>query len=142
MPPARVPPLLVTSDTGISLIEVVVATALVASGVMLLVALFVQADAALAVARQRTLASVLARATVERLVAGIDAGTVDAAGRETLDPAGEPLSGAEGTFRREWSVTPLPAQPTLLRVEVIVTPAPGTRTAAATATLRTLRRQP
>ena len=142
MPTRTDTPSRVLQDTGISHIELVVATALVASGVMATVALFVQADAALRAARHRTFAAVLARAKLERIVADLDLGLVSAGGDEPLDGAGHPLTRPPGAFRRRWSVTPLAAAPDLLLVDMEVTSMAEARAPGSTVQIRTLRRTP
>ena len=112
---------------GFSLLEVLVATSLVAVGVSALAHLAVLGGHANLHARQTTIAAVLAQQKMEDLVADAAAATLTESPAGTLastvagyadftDLAGRVLSGgptppADAAFLRRWAVAPMPGSP-------------------------------
>ena len=96
---------------GFSLIEVVIATGILVTGVAAVLHLFVVASRATVDARDATYATVLALQKIEALRAapfpepGEAADYLDARGALVADAAGDAV------YERRWTVEPLPAQP-------------------------------
>ena len=107
------------SDHGFTLVESLIACAVLAGALLSLGHLSSGAIALQAQARNRTLATMLAVAKLEELRAS----TAPAAGADTVDGAGEPIRiETSRQFERRWSVTPLAAGASILSVQV--TPSP------------------
>jgi prepilin-type N-terminal cleavage/methylation domain-containing protein len=123
---------------GYSLLEVLVATSLVAVGVAALAHLTMLAVYANRHARLATAAAILAQQKMEDLVAGVAAGSATASPAGTLratmpgysdfvDGAGRTLGGgprppAGSVYLRRWSIDPLPNSPGGVRIlQVLVT---------------------
>lgn len=119
------------SDRGFSLLEAIVATAIVTSGLMALAQLTILATRANAASRAAATATMLAVDKMEQLRAC--AWTVDVAGLPVSDaalqssPSGTLDADVDGFFdrvpgwTRRWSVTPLPsnAETLVLQVRVV-----------------------
>lgn len=111
-------------EAGISLVESLVACALLSAGLLSLVQVCGVAAALNVSSRHTTLAAVLAAQKLEQLRGGAAQASgldfVDAAGL-SLVTGGEPPPGA--VFRRRWTVDPLDARPgEWVVVQVLVTP--------------------
>jgi prepilin-type N-terminal cleavage/methylation domain-containing protein len=114
-----------TNDPGFSLVEVLVAVALLVTGAMALAQLFTVAAASNARAADMTYAAVLAAQKVEELRV---ATTLPAeSGLDYVDRRGEARRPEEAAYARRWSVEPLAADVTgtLVVVRVVVTPHAG-----------------
>lgn len=97
-------------ERGLSLVEVLVATGVLVTGITALLQLFVAAVRANVDARADTFATVLALQKIEALRAGPIPGPDEAT--EYLDPRGRPVGGRPGAlYERRWTVEPLPLQP-------------------------------
>ena len=108
------------SEHGFTLVESLIACALLAGAVLSVGHLSSGSIALQAQARNRTLATMLAVAKLEELRGS----TAPAAGSDTVDGAGEPVRiETSRRFERRWSVTPL--SPDLSILSVQVTPSPG-----------------
>src|SRR5688572_29270714 len=114
-------------EQGFSLIEVLIASGILAAAAVALSGLsFICADALLA-ARQRSIAAMLASARLEELLADTDAlrSGVDAGDRVNASGGSEPDAG--GWYQRRWRVTASPAlSERLAVVSVVVTSPAGT----------------
>jgi hypothetical protein len=119
---------------GCSLVEVVVAMAMLAAGLTALAPLMVQSARTTTASGNRTIAALLAADKVEQLRAL--AWTVDAAGLPVSDPAlsGSPLDALDrdisgfvdhvGSWTRRWTIQPFPSWPAdvvVLQVRVLGT---------------------
>jgi prepilin-type N-terminal cleavage/methylation domain-containing protein len=111
---------------GFSLVEVLVAVAVLVAGAMALVPLFMLATSANASARHTTYATVLAAQKLEELRA-LEALPSAASHVEYVDRLGEPRLPGEAAYLRRWSIEPLPADAsgTLVVIEVAVAPRTG-----------------
>jgi len=100
-------------EGGFSLIEVLIAAGLLATGIGALLQLFVVAARANLDARHTTYATVLAAQKVEELRAAPFPGPT--ASSDALDRHGtrlvEGVNAPEALYERRWTVEPLPAQP-------------------------------
>ena len=115
------------SPNGFSLIDCLLAVGILSSGVLALCALFALGTEQLTLARDRTVATMLARARLESLVADVDAGLGAAAGDEQLDASGRQVERG-GYYRCVWSVASVPGSTSLLRLSVSVQPSATLRT--------------
>ncbi|MCC7416823.1 MAG: prepilin-type N-terminal cleavage/methylation domain-containing protein [Acidobacteria bacterium] len=106
------------SSRGVSLVEVLVATTVMSVGITALAHLFVLAMAANVRARASTIATMLAQEKMEQLRADGDLAP-SPAGALARDLAGY-HDAADGGFVRRWSVEPLPADPDVLVLQVVV----------------------
>lgn len=133
---------------GFSLIEALIATAVLTVGVLGLAQLLVAATTANAKARAATTAAILARGKLEELRsvpwAGLlpsppNALTSDVPGFvDYLTPAGEPESRTNAAFRRRWAIEALPADPpNAVVVQVWVQPNGGQDVPTMLAAVRT-----
>jgi type II secretory pathway pseudopilin PulG len=96
---------------GCSLLEVLVATSLVAVGLVAVAQLVALGSNANRLSRQTTVAAVLAQQKMEELVAEADAGLTESpAGALEGNVAGF-FDTIDGAFVRRWSIEPLPASP-------------------------------
>lgn len=126
-------------DQGFTLIEVLVATAVLAASVVALSTLFVTSSERILAARTRSCATILARARLEALLADPGLRVDGGAGRDIVDALGRPVAGGGGTYERRWSLTPLAADPgRLLLATVEVTTLADGRLNAGTVRLTTL----
>jgi type II secretory pathway pseudopilin PulG len=106
-------------EHGFTLVESVIACALLAGALLSVGHLSSGAIALQGQARNRTLATILAVAKLEELRAS----PAPAGGSDTVDGAGEPVSiESSRQFERRWSVTPLSPRASILSVQV--TPSP------------------
>jgi prepilin-type N-terminal cleavage/methylation domain-containing protein len=115
-------------EQGFSLIEVLVATGILGAAAVALSGLCLTSADAMLAARQRSIATILARARLEELLADADGlrNGVDAGDRVSASGASEPDAG--GWYERRWVVTPSAAIPDKLVVAaVVVTTAAGGR---------------
>lgn len=100
---------------GFSLIEVLVASAVLATAIAGLVPLFLVAARANIDARDATYAAVLAAQKIEELRAAPFSAAAAGEFAEYLDPRGVLLDAAAGrrraAYRRGWTIAPLPAHP-------------------------------
>jgi prepilin-type N-terminal cleavage/methylation domain-containing protein len=112
------------AERGFSLLELLVASAILTVALLSLAQLLALATAANASAGRATYAAVLAAEQLENLRAS----TWESLRRQTgesvdyLDRSGKPLEGAStGMYRRRWLIDPLPADPdNALVIQVIV----------------------
>lgn len=140
-------------DAGFSLVEVLVATAILVVAVAAAAPLFVSVIHADARARAATISVWLAEEKMEELVAALwqqdlpgaalvasPPGTLDrntAGYSDYVDRNGQPLGGGPepppgAAFLRRWSIEPLPLYPDTTRVlQVVATPSRGSADAAA-----------
>ena len=127
-----------SSERGTTLVEAIVAIGILAGAVVALAGLSSLAVRNAAMARERSMATVLALQKMEALcrdvssapASPVDAWAVDTPGYvEYLDAGGRPAAG--GAYVRRWSITPLPGDANLLAIQVDVatcrTPAGATR---------------
>ena len=120
------------ADRGTTLVEAIIAIGILAGAVVALAGLSSLAVRSAALARERSVAAMLALQKMEsvcREVAAVPASPADAWAVDTpgyleyLDSHGNPLAGRSGgTYVRRWSVTPLPSDANLLAVQVAVSP--------------------
>jgi type II secretory pathway pseudopilin PulG len=120
------------AERGTTLVEALVAIGILAGAVVTLAGLSSLAVRSAALARERSVAAMLALQKMEsvcREVAALPASPADAWAVDTpgylehLDSRGNPLAGRSGgTYVRRWSVTPLPSDANLLAVQVAVSP--------------------
>jgi type II secretory pathway pseudopilin PulG len=126
------------ANRGTTLVEAVVAIGILAGAVAALAGLSSVAVRTSSLARERSVATLLALQKMEAVcqnvastaVSPVNAWAVDTPGYvEYLDAQGNLLAGSGGgTYVRRWSVAPLPANESLLAVQVEVAPcrkAPG-----------------
>lgn len=118
------------TERGTTLVEVVVAIGILAGAVAALASLSSVAVRNSAIARERSVATVMALQKMEALCRDVssapaspaDAWAVDTPGYvEHLDAGGN-LVGAGAAYVRRWSVAPLPADAGLLAIQVDVAP--------------------
>ena len=108
-----------TEDRGFTLIESLIACALLATALLSIGHLSTAATLLLADSRGRTEATLLALSKLEELRSSAD----PAAGADTVDPSGQPARvGARRAFDRRWSVADVSADARILTV--VVTPLP------------------
>lgn len=124
-------------EHGTTLIEAIIAIGLLAGAVVTMAGLASVAIRTSAIARERSMATLLALQKVESLCrdaaalapSAANAWSVDTPGHvEYLDEHGRPLAGRAGVYVRRWAVAPLPADANLLAIDVDVTvcrPRPG-----------------
>lgn len=114
---------------GTTLVEAVIAVGLLAGAVVSIAGLSSLAIRNAAIARERSMATLLAlqkmealcRDTASLVSTGPDAWSVDTPGHlEYLDQYGRPLGGRPGVYVRRWAVVPLPADANLVAIEVDV----------------------
>jgi type II secretory pathway pseudopilin PulG len=120
------------TERGTTLVEAVVAIGILAGAVVALAGLSSIAIRNAAIARERTMATVLALQKIEALcrdvssspVSPANAWSVDTPGYlEYLDAYGNVIGGdRSGAYVRRWSATPLPSDANLLAVRVDVAP--------------------
>ena len=96
------------SDRGFSLIEILLATGILATAAVTLASLFVTSSAMMLASRHRTVATILARARLEELAADVEASGEAGSGSDTVDDTGRPTSQRVGTYLRSWSSAPVP----------------------------------
>ena len=115
----------IRDEQGFSLLDVLVASAILAVGLLSLAQLLAMTVAANASARRATYAVLLAAQKIEDLHAvpweWLEGNTGESA--DVLDRAGTTLQGPPGAaaYTRRWSVDPLPVDPTnTLVIQVIV----------------------
>lgn len=107
-------------DKGFTLLESLIACAVLATALLAIGHLTTNAFARLADSRSRTLATMIAVAKLEEL--GADAAPV--AGNDIVDGLGEPIQvESSRRFDCRWSVVPI--SPDVQILTVVVTPRPG-----------------
>ena len=119
-------------DRGTTLVEAIIAIGILAGAVVVLAGLASVAVRTSALARERSVATLLALQKMEAVCVDIatsppspaNAWAVDTPGYiEYLDQYGNLLGGrAGGVYVRRWSVTPLPSDANLLAIQVAVAP--------------------
>jgi len=108
------------STRGFTLVESVIACAVLATALLSIGHLSAMAIARVADARNRTLATTLAVAKLEELRSA----TAPAAGADVVDSMGQPMQqGSLPSFDRRWSVAPITPEAQILTV--VVTPVPA-----------------
>jgi Tfp pilus assembly protein PilV len=115
------------SDRGISLIETLVALAILAAGMLSLAQLFGAAAMLVATVRHVGAASIYAAQKLEDIRSATAGTALPATGVDYLDASGVVLDTAmtrRGTaaYTRQWSIRPLASAPGVRVVEVVVTP--------------------
>jgi prepilin-type N-terminal cleavage/methylation domain-containing protein len=106
-------------EHGFTLVESLIASALLAGALLSIGHLSSGAIALQAQARNRTLSTMLAVAKLEELRASM----APTAGSDIVDAAGEPVRrDSSRQFERHWSVTPLSPRASILSVQVTPTP--------------------
>ena len=113
-------------DRGFSLVEVLIAVAVLVAGAMALVPLVMLAAAANASARHATYATVLAAQKLEELRSRQTVPPA-ASGVEYVDRLGEPRGPGNAAYVRQWSIEPVAADATgaLVVIDVAVAPRAG-----------------
>ena len=115
--------------SGTTLAEAVIAIGLLAGAVVSMAGLSSLAIRNASIARERSMATLLARQKMEALCrdpaalapTAANAWSVDTPGHvEYLDEYGRPLGGHAGVYVRRWAVAPLPADANLLAIDVDV----------------------
>ena len=116
------------TDDGFSLIEVLLASGILAAAAVALSGLCLLSAEALLAARQRSVAAILATARLEELLADPDALRSGVEASDWVGPSGTGQPDAGGGYQRRWRITASPALPeTLVVVSVRVTSATGAR---------------
>jgi hypothetical protein len=127
----------VRSERGTTLVEAIVAIGLLAGAVVSMAGLASLAIRNASIARERSMATLLAMQKMETLCrdasalapSAANAWSVDTPGHvEYLDEFGRPLASARGVYVRRWAVAPLPADANLVAIQVEVAmcrPRPG-----------------
>lgn len=120
------------TERGTTLVEAMIAIGILAGAVVALAGLSSLAVRTAALARERSVATLLALQKMESVcrdvlsapVSPADAWAVDTPGYlEFLDSRGNLMAGhSGGTYVRRWSVTPLPSDANLLAIQVDVSP--------------------
>jgi Tfp pilus assembly protein PilV len=119
----------VRSERGTTLVEAIVAIGLLAGAVVSMAGLASVAIRTSTIARERSMATLLAVQKMEVLCrdasalapSAANAWSVDTPGQvEYLDQYGRPLAGARGVYVRRWAVAPLPADANLVAIQVDV----------------------
>jgi type II secretory pathway pseudopilin PulG len=120
------------TERGTTLVEAIVAIGILAGAVVALAALSSIATRNAALARDRSMATILALQKMEDVCRDVstapaspaNAWAVDTSGYvEYLDAYGRPVNGrAGGAYVRRWSVAPLPSDTNLLAIQVDVAP--------------------
>ena len=128
------------TERGMTLVEVIVAIGILAGAVVALASLSSLAIRNAAIARERSLATLLAVQKMEALCRDVssapaspaDAWAADTPGfMEYLDVDGNLVDAAGGgAYVRRWSITPLPVDANLLAIQVDVAPCRTARGAA------------
>ena len=114
----------ISDDKGFTLLESLIACAVLATALLSIGYLSTNAFARLADARSGTLATMIAVAKLEEL--GADA--APAAGNDIVDGLGKPIQPQSGRrFDRRWSVVPLSPDVRILTVVVMPLPAASGR---------------
>jgi type II secretory pathway pseudopilin PulG len=120
----------VSSARGTTLVEAIVAIAILASAVVALAGLSSVATRNAAIGRERSMATALAAQKMEALCRDVssapvsppNAWAVDTPGhREMIDAHGNVVAG-RGAYVRRWSIAPLPSDANLLAIQVDVAP--------------------
>lgn len=110
----------IADNGGFTLLENLIACALLATALLSIGYLSGGAFASLADSRSRTLATIIAAAKLEELRTAV----VPAGGADIVDSRGEPIQpDTSRRFDRRWSAAPL--SPDVQIVTVVVTPLPG-----------------
>ena len=119
-------------ERGTTLVEAIIAIGILAGAVVMLAGLSSVAVRTSALARERSVATLLALQKMEAVCADAAASSpspanawaVDTPGYvEYLDQYGNRVAGrAGGVYVRRWSVTPLPSDANLLAIQVAVAP--------------------
>jgi prepilin-type N-terminal cleavage/methylation domain-containing protein len=131
------------NDDGFSLIEVIIATGILATALVTVSGLLVVSADALLAARQRSVAAALASAKLEELLADAEALRNGTEAGDDVNAAGAPGADASGHYRRDWSASPAPAFPDrLVLASVRVTTPTGARVHLHDVTLVTLVERP
>jgi prepilin-type N-terminal cleavage/methylation domain-containing protein len=120
------------SARGFSLIEVLVAAGVLASGLLALAQVMALASRANVAARAATTATILAAQKMAQLRSAPEADAWD--GSDVVDRWGRVTIGEDGegaVFERRWRIQPLAGSPTALVIEVRVGPAVLASTGAA-----------
>jgi prepilin-type N-terminal cleavage/methylation domain-containing protein len=113
-----------TEDRGFSLIETLIACALLATALLSIGHLSTAAIVLLMDSRGRTEATLLALSKIEELRSS----AAPAAGADTVDAAGQPAgTDAPRVFDRRWSVAPVSPGASILTVIVAPIPSAGGR---------------
>lgn len=115
-------------DDGFSLIEVLIASGILAAAAVALSGLCVLSAEALLAARQRSVAAILAAARLEELLADPDALRSSVGGSDWVGPSGTGQPDAFGGYQRHWRITASSSLPDkLVVVSVRVTSATEAR---------------
>ena len=113
-----------TEDRGFSLLEALIACALLATALLSIGHLSTAAIVLLMDSRGRTEATLLAVSKLEELRSS----AAPAAGADTVDTGGQPAGiDAPRVFDRRWSVAPVSPGASILTVVVAPTPSAGSR---------------
>jgi hypothetical protein len=120
------------AEQGTALVEAIIAIGILAGAVVAMAGLSSLAIRNAAIARERSISTILAMQKLEALcrdaastpASPANAWSADTPGfLEYLDAYGNPVAGRGGTvYVRRWSVAPLPADPALLAIQVGVSP--------------------
>jgi Tfp pilus assembly protein PilV len=132
---------MVNRDEGFTLLEVLIATGLMATSVISLAHLFVLATQAHLGSRAMTFGTLLASQKIEQLRSAAFSGG-PAQGEDAVDGYGQLLEGGAvvPAFRRTWTVTPLPSHPSqAVVVTVVVSSATDANRAVRLTTIRSRR---
>jgi type II secretory pathway pseudopilin PulG len=116
---------------GFSIVEVLTAATLVATALVGLAHLLILAGNASRTARAQSVAVLLAVGVLEELSGDAAAfSSIPEAGTDRVDANGTPFddparTGVPSTYARRWSAGPLPGDPSMLLLEVVVIPWAG-----------------
>jgi hypothetical protein len=122
---------LLSSASGTTLVEAIVAIGILAGAVTSLAGLSHMAIRSAMLARERSMAAIYSLQKMEALcrdARSLAASPGDSLADDTpgfieyLDPRGTVTAGASGAFVRRWSVTPMPSDASLLAIQVEVAP--------------------
>jgi type II secretory pathway pseudopilin PulG len=120
-----------SADRGTTLVEAVVAIGILAGAVVALAGLASVATRASTLARERSMAAILALQKIEAVsqdvgstpASPVNAWAVDTPGYvEYLDAHGDLITGGGRVYVRRWSISPLPSDANLLAIQVAVAP--------------------
>jgi type II secretory pathway pseudopilin PulG len=109
------------SQSGSSLIEVLIAAGVLCGAAVTLAALIASSADLMTSARHRSFAAILARSKLEELLATASAGEQIPDGADAVDAAGTVTMDGAGIYARRWRLLAVPEHPdrlTVLRVDV------------------------